>query len=136
MRWRLALVVSSLVAGFAPLPGPAIEHVYSNGLYPAIQLVLTAFSNLVPFALFDLLIAAVVLGWFVLAIRDVTRRAGRRRVAVAAAVASRSLVWGAALYLAFLAAWGLNYRRVRLEERLPFDASASPTDGVRALASQ
>jgi hypothetical protein len=136
MRWRLALVVCAVVMAFAPLPAPAIERVYSNALYPAIQPLLTTASNLVPFALFDLLIAVVVLGWIALAIRDVARRAGRRRLAVAGSMAWRSLVWAAALYLAFLAAWGLNYRRVRLEQRLPFDASASATDGVRALASQ
>ena len=46
----------------------------------------------------------------------------------------RTAVWGSALYLAFLFAWGLNYRRVPLIERLPYDATAVTPEAARALA--
>ena len=38
------------------------------------------------------------------------------------------------LYLAFLVLWGLNYRRLPLEDKLPFDAAAVTPDGARSLA--
>jgi hypothetical protein len=41
----------------------------------------------------------------------------------------------ATLYLAFVAVWGLNYRRVPLTEKLRFDSSAVTLDGARALAA-
>jgi hypothetical protein len=37
-------------------------------------------------------------------------------------------------YLAFLACWGLNYRRVRLIEKLPFDRGRVTSGAARALA--
>ena len=133
--WRIAIVACALLAAFLPLPPAGIERFYSNGVYRGIQPMLTAASNLVPFSLLDLLIASVAVGWLALAVRDIALR-GRNRLAAAGSVLVRSVVWGAALYLAFLAVWGLNYRRVRLQDRLPFDASATIADGVRALGTQ
>ena len=48
---------------------------------------------------------------------------------------SRTVVWGAGFYLAFLLIWGLNYRRVRLADKLQFDAHAVSPDGAAALAT-
>jgi hypothetical protein len=134
--WRLALVACALLAALLPLPSSSVERFYSNGLYQGIQPMLTAASNLVRFSLLDLMIAAVGVGWLALAVRDMARRGQRSRLAAAGSVLLRSVVWTAALYLAFLAVWGLNYRRVRLQDRLPFDASAAMSDGVRALGAQ
>lgn len=117
-----------------PLPRSAVERFYTNGVYRGIQQVLTAASNRVPFALLDVLMAAVILGWLILAVRDVARRGHRSHIASIGSIVARSVVWAAALYLVFLAVWGLNYRRVRLQDRLPFDASATMSDSVRVLA--
>ena len=128
MLWRLALVVCAVLMALLPLPSPPIERLYSNGLYRTIQPILTGASNRVPFALFDLLMAAVLLGWLGLAVRDVAGRRGRSRFAALGSITVRSIVLAAALYLVFLAVWGLNYRRVRLQDRLPFDRSAEMSD--------
>src|SRR5580700_11419882 len=109
MRRRLALVVCALLMAIVPLPPQAIERLYSQGLYRTIQPALTAASNRVPFALFDLLIAAVLTGWLGLAVRDVARPPLRSRLAAIGPIAMRSIAWAAALYLVFLAVWGLNY---------------------------
>ena len=44
-----------------------------------------------------------------------------RGVAVAQVAIVRFVVFAAATYLVFLAVWGLNYRRMPLEEKLEFD---------------
>jgi uncharacterized protein DUF3810 len=134
MRRRLALVMCAVLLELVPLPPRAIERLYSQGFYRAIQPVLTAASNRVPFAIFDLLMAVVLTGWLALAIRDVARRPRRNRLAAIGPVAARSIVWAAALYLVFVALWGLNYRRIPLQDRLPFDRSAGTSDGLRVLA--
>lgn len=133
--WAAAFVVAALAA-LLPLPPAAIERWYSRGLFPPLQRALTSLSNIVPFALFDVLwigtIAATALlvyrrrrdGW----------RDGLRRGAVVLACAA------VLVYLAFLATWGLNYRRLPLAEKVVFDderitAAAHEALGDRAVAT-
>ena len=127
---RAALVALALGAALLPVPPGLVERIYSTGLYPTLQAALTRFSNLVPFALMDVAIAVAASWWLVLAVRDVRSAPARG----ALRVVLRTAVWVSALYLAFLSAWGLNYRRVRLAETVRFDADAVTPDGVRRLA--
>ena len=128
-RWRTGLVVLAAVSALVPTPHAFVERVYSTGFYAALQRPVTDLSNRVPFALFDVLILTVLGAWLALAARDLTRR---KRGMVR--VATRTIVWVAALYLVFLLAWGLNYRRTPLVEKLPFDAVAVTAASVRSLA--
>jgi hypothetical protein len=98
------------VAAFAPIPPALVERVYSTGAYPIFQRTLTPISNRAPFALIDLVIAGGVV-WFVflaLAVRRLFRRGEKRRVQ---RVVVCAVLPAAALYLAFVALWGFNYRR-------------------------
>lgn len=115
--WAAAFLIAA-VAALAPLPAPLVERWYSRGLFPPLQRILTSGSNAVPFALFDVVWigGAAFLG--LIAYRRIRAhgwRAGAIRVVV-------TLVCGAVvLYLAFLAGWGLNYRRVSLVDKVVFD---------------
>ena len=115
--WAAAFIVAA-VAALAPLPAPLVERWYSRGLFPLLQRVLTSASNAVPFALFDVLWIGGVAFAAVLAYRRIRAhgwRAGAIRVVV-------TLVCTAVVvYLAFLAGWGLNYRRVPLVDKVVFD---------------
>ncbi|PYQ72808.1 MAG: hypothetical protein DMG01_23540, partial [Acidobacteria bacterium] len=106
-----ALVVVAIGAALAPLPAPIVERVYSTRVYVALQSLLTALSNVVPIALFDVLFFGVLAVWIGLAVADVRRRGWVR---ASGSIGVRTLTWSAALYLVFLATWGLNYRRVPL----------------------
>jgi hypothetical protein len=136
MRLRIVCAVGLLVGACAvaalPLPQQAVERWYSAGLYPPMQRALTQFSNTVPFAVLDVLLVSLPVAWIALMARDVRRSAGRwtalLRWAMWTAVAA------AALYLVFLLTWGLNYRRVPLERKLRFDASAATLAAARAAA--
>jgi hypothetical protein len=131
-RVRILLIAAAVAGAFVPLPPRVVEHVYSTGVYALLQPLVTSASNATPIALLDVTILAVIAVWLALAVRDVARGGGWRG---AADVAVRSLVWCAGAYLLFLAAWGLNYRRVRLMDRLPFDASAVNEPSAVRLAS-
>jgi hypothetical protein len=134
VKWRLGVIVLALAGAVAPLPKSAVEHYYSNLLYPAWQRTLTPASNLVPFALFDMLLLGV-LGWFVVAAAQAVRRAradGWRRVIVR--FIARAATLSATLYLIFLLGWGLNYRRLSLPEKLTYDAAAVSNAGALELA--
>ena len=90
-----------------------------------------------PFALFDVLVFVAIGAWLALAARDIVSRAHRRTLGslrVAARLVARTVVCAAGLYLGFLLLWGLNYRRVPLVEKLPFDARAVTPGAARSLA--
>ncbi len=122
------MVLAAIAAFLLPIPRSFIERWYSAGFYLHVQHLLTRASNLVPFALFDVLIVATIAAWAMLAFRDMRRKSWQ-------GIAWRTIAWAAALYLAFLLLWGLNYRRVPLTERLQYDAQAVTAEAALALAN-
>jgi hypothetical protein len=128
-HWPFLYALAGLAA-LAPLPRTAIERWYSQAIYPALQRRLTPLSNLVPVPLFDVLCLALIAAFAVIA-----WRARRKPRWIGVACILRSVARGAAvLYLLFLAAWGLNYRRVPLADKLAFDAARVTPEAAAALA--
>ena len=126
------LAAAALAAG-VPIAPATVERVYSTGVYPGLQRSLTTLSNRAPFALIDVLLAlgAVWLAVLAVASRRLFRPGAPRRVQ---RLAAGLLLPPAVLYLAFLALWGLNYRRLPLEDKLTFDAAAVTPEAARSLA--
>lgn len=131
VKRRVILVLAASGAAWAPFPASIVERAYSGGVYPEIQRAITGASNLVPVALLDVLGLVVIGLWLALAYREARCRSWPRALA---AIAARTVVWAAALYLCFLGAWGLNYRRVPLVDRLAFDAARVSPERARDLA--
>ena len=131
--WRRGVLVAAAgcAALITPPPG-VVERWYSARFYAVVQPLLTSLSNLAPFALFDLLVSGTAIAWIVLAVRDLRRSTGVGRAAWV--VALRTTVWAAALYLAFLLLWGLNYQRPRLRDTLPYDRSRINAEAAAAAA--
>jgi hypothetical protein len=128
MRWAFSLgaIGLALLAGFARIDARFVERWYSTGLYPIIQRGLTPVSNLVPFALLDILaIGSVCLLVFVL-VRSVRLARRKKKWTPLLATIGRLVTSAAMIYLVFLLLWGLNYRRVSLTDRLVLDRDASP----------
>jgi hypothetical protein len=136
--FRWAIVVAAAALALIPFPHALVERFYSTHSYVTLQRPLTVLSNRVPFALFDLLLVLVIGGWLGLAVRDIasarSKRQRRRLLAATGAIAARTVVWAAALYVVFLIVWGLNYRRTPLIDKLPFDRRSVTPDAARALA--
>jgi hypothetical protein len=136
VRWRAALLIVAIAAAWLPLPQTVIESIYSTRLFPVFQAIATSTSNLVPFALFDVLIVVVAAGWLIQAIVDVRARAQLGWLRAVGRVVVRTATVTAVAYLAFLLAWGLNYRRVPLQDKLQFDRSRLSSAAARLLAEQ
>ncbi len=113
---RLGLIVLAVAAAVAPIPPDFVERHYSTRAYPTLQRAITDMSNSTAVAWFDvfLLGAAVVL--LILLLR-------RGRIL-------NVLAFLAAVWLLFLATWGLNYRRVPLREKLDYDEQRLTTENV------
>jgi hypothetical protein len=129
-----AVVVALAVVGaIVPIPPACVERVYSRTIYPAVQSWLTMATNTIPIALLDIAIGVVLVALvWLLVVR--TRRTGFRRASGRTFV---TLVRAAAVvYLAFLALWGLNYRRVPLEQRLDYDRTRMTRESVLAFANR
>ena len=131
--FELAVVGLAAVCALVPVPPALVERWFSTGVYPAIQRAITPVSNLVPFAVFDILILLLLIG---LAVEVVSAaRAVRlgRRWTPALHAAGRLAAAVAVGYIAFLALWGLNYRRVPMSERLLVERAAPASDAVVRL---
>lgn len=129
------IVAVAALVGSCPLPAGLVEQAYSEGMYAALQPRLTGLTNLLSWAVLDLfVVGAGALGTVGLARwRRASRGGGVRRWA---GLAASVLVAAAALYLCFLATWGLNYRRAPLERRVEFDPALVTTERVVMLAEQ
>ena len=130
---RLGVVAAAVVAALLPLPPALVERAYSTGLYPAWQHAATSVSDLVPFALLDVVIVLVAVRALVLLVR-VLRPGSRPWLRTAVGSLVRLAALAAVLYLAFLVSWGLNYRRAPLVSRLDHDAARVTPEAASALA--
>jgi hypothetical protein len=128
---RLGIIVLAAIAALVPLPPRLVEAWYSRGLYPSMQAVVTPLTNRVPVALADVTALLLLLVLFV-GFRGRLRRAGFVS-AVASGLVSL-LTLAAVLYLAFLALWGLNYRRVPLDQKIDYDGQRITHEAALRLA--
>lgn len=131
-----AIIAAAAAAALAPTPAAGVERFYSRQWYPLVQRVLTPVSDLVGFSLLDVLIAAGLLGLGLWWRREWRRRPSRRRAAAIGRLTLRTAAAAAALYLVFLAAWGLNYRRLPLTEKLDYDAERISPAALESLAAE
>lgn len=132
---KAGLIALAIVAAVAPLPAPRIDEVYSRSAYLAWQRVMTGASNLTGLAVLDVLMvlaAIAVVVWVIVRVRA-ARRSGWGRTVLRAAA---DVACGAAcVYLVFLAAWGLNYRRSSLRVTLDFDETRVTPAALATLAN-
>ena len=136
MRRRLVwglLIAAAVLAALAPISHTLVERWYSSGFYPHLQRRLTTISNLAPFSLFDAA-CLVSIAVFAVACYRAVKNGGWVQGAL-------RMLWNliraaTVVYLIFLATWGLNYRRVPLEEKLAFDRGRVTREAGEALVAR
>jgi hypothetical protein len=128
----LLVIAAAILVAVIPVPAAIVERFYATGVYGLFQPAVTFASNAAPFAWLDVLLLAVVGALLLLTARDTLSRGWRP---AAGLMLLRLVVWTAALYLVFVGAWGLNYRRQRLTDRLPYDAAAVTPAAAARLAT-
>jgi hypothetical protein len=134
--WDLAVVLLAVAAAFLPLPRVLVDGLYARWWFPRLQALMTGVSNSMTFAVLDIASVIVLLLWLSLAARDLSADPRGRRTPSVWRVIWRTLTWSAALYLIFLATWGLNYQRSPLVNRLRFDpARVSPDRAIELTAA-
>jgi hypothetical protein len=114
------VIAVALAAALAPLPPDVVERVYSHGLYPRLQPVISAVSGASPIALLDPAAALLLAIGIVVCVRRYRAFGWRSTVS---RMLMTGLVTAAIIYLWFLLFWGFNYRRVPLEQKLAYDPS-------------
>ena len=145
MSWRLrvALMAAAVAAALTPSPPAAIERLYSTDVYLSFQPHVTALSNSTPLSLLDVLIVGLVLlcavdvargVHTVVRAREGSGARGLHWLRLIKQLALRTASWAAVVYLVFLVAWGFNYRRVRLIEKLAYEPSAVNVESAQQLA--
>jgi hypothetical protein len=133
MRWRVVLIAATIAVALMPMSADLVERLYSRGGFPIVQTAMTSMSNLVPFALFDVLVLTAIVLWLWLLVRDVKSRRKNGWPRTLGAILLRTTTILAGAYLAFLLLWGLNYRRTPLTGLLDFDRRRISPAAARAL---
>ncbi len=129
-RWTSAAVIAAAVIALAaPVRASWVERVYSSGFYPLIQPPLTRLSNLVPFALDDVVLVWTGVALFVWLVRAVQ---GPRREGLA--FLRRTATLFAAILLLSIVTFGANFRRQPLRETTAFDPARVNAAAVNTLA--
>lgn len=129
----IAVLAVALVAAVMPVPARAVERIFSRGLYPALQRAVTRLSDLSPIAILDVALCVLLAAWSVV----IARRARTVGWTMGAGHAALDVVRaGAVAYLLFLALWGMNYRRVPLEDKLDFDRARLTQERAFELARE
>ena len=130
---RFLAVGLALAAGFTPIPSTTIERWFSTGFYPALQRQVTPLSNLLSFAVLDVLAVAGCVAVVAAVIRASYAARRTRRLLPLVRVLGNLVFVGALVYLAFLVLWGFNYRRVPIAERLVVETGAPASQAVIEL---
>lgn len=130
---QVGVVVLAVVAAVFRVPPWFADGVYGARFFPWLQWRLTGVTNLVPFAVLDVALVAAVL-WFLWGAVSVARAGKGHRWVTFWRWEWRYATACAAVYLAFLAAWGLNYQRRPLAAGLDHAASRVTPESVRAFA--
>src|SRR5436190_3831198 len=128
-----ALVLLAVGAAIVPVPATIVERWFSTGIYPRIQQVLTALTNLVPFAWFDVILITAVAVTATTLVRMGRQVRRERHWRPLRDRAWQFVVAASVLYVLFLACWGLNYRRVRMSDRLDMLARSPGREDVLQL---
>ncbi|MBI3653668.1 MAG: DUF3810 family protein [Acidobacteria bacterium] len=124
--WRGALpvtiVIAAILLAIFQLPASFIERFYANGWYPRLQPRVTALTNHLPFALYDVLVIALLIGLPVWWTRRLVKAGKGRRWRCAAHLVANTVVLAAVLFLLFQLLWGFNYMRLPLTAKLDYNA--------------
>jgi hypothetical protein len=137
MTWiKVGAIVLALTCALAPSSPAFIERWYSTGLYPRVQHLVTPVSNLLPFALFDVLTIAAALATIAALIAGIRRARQQRKWSPLLRTLANVGAAAAVVYLAFLVLWGLNYRRLPMAQRLVLERSAPGSEAVLALGQE
>jgi hypothetical protein len=129
----ILVVMAAAAAALVPLPAAEVERWYSRGVYAQVQPALTGASSLVPIAIFDVALIALLVLLIAPAVRR-WRSSGAWRAL--GGFAWRVIVTSAVVYLVFLLCWGLNYQRVQLESRVDYSAERVTPDAAVAFARE
>jgi hypothetical protein len=129
----LTTTAFALAAAIVPMPRDWIERWYSSGAYPRIQALVTPITNLVPVALLDITAVVLALSLLILFVRRI-RASGFAQGALRGMLGI--VLVASILYILFLVLWGLNYRRVPLEQKLAFDSSRISPYAALAFAGR
>jgi hypothetical protein len=115
--WIGGLVIAAVLA-IAPVPTWMIEQFYSRDFYPIEQGLITSMSNAIPLAVLDLLLVALVLILARWLVRFFSVAKEHSLIDAAWDIFRRVVRTASIVAILFLVMWGLNYRRIPLENAI------------------
>jgi hypothetical protein len=113
-----------------------VERLYAQGAYPVIAAALAAAARRAPLSVAEAAVAVMGAAGLFLVARGAARAVRGRTFAGVIAVAPRAIALAAAIYLAFLLLWGLNYHRQPLAASVGLPVAAAGRDELAAACAE
>jgi hypothetical protein len=127
---KISAIALALLLALVAFPAAWVERFYTNGFYSRLQSLITPVTNLLPFALGDLFIIALIIStplWWIVRIK----RARGKRLRETGRLAFNTATLAAIIFLGFLFLWGFNYQRQPLAARLDYDNGRLTDDALK-----
>lgn len=132
LKTAILVIVSIFIFAFGFFP-EAVETYYSQGIYPITAIVQRYISSFFPFAIGDLLYAALI----VLVARSLVKfiRTKNNIKTNYLSFGLKSLNFVLIIYISFKLLWGLNYSRPRINEQLQISSKPYKKEQLLKLSS-
>ena len=118
-RLWIVFALLSFIASWAGVFPAGLVEWYARKLFPGISFVFGRVADALPFSWLDLLAAS--------GIALIAVSVWKKRFRLLCSIAAAS-------YLLFFWSWGINYHRMPLESRLPFDTNRTTAEHIHRLA--
>jgi hypothetical protein len=132
VRWSVVAPVIALIALLVPIPAWIVDDFYSRDMYPWLQKIMTSVTNVMPFALLDVILVVAAIAFLRRTYR-LFHVARQRGLIDALWEAARRIIRNVSiLIILFLWAWGFNYRRLPLDSALGAKPVQPAADSLKA----
>ena len=127
IRWSIVAPVLALLTVFVPIPAEIVETFYSQDMYPWLQNIFTAGTNVLPFSALDAIVIVLAIA-VLFRLRRLYYVARQRGIFDAIWEMVRRVIRTVSIFvILFFWAWGFNYRRQPLDTLLPRGSVNRPT---------
>ena len=134
MPWLLLIPLGFLLPRLAANSPWTVEKLFSQGAYPVISRIISAFTGLFGFSVAEAFVCAVILGVLFLLIRNIVLLAVKKQsfMRFFSFMLSMFIFAGAMLNL-FYVTWGFNYSRPTLYQLMELEVKQRPDSELQQL---
>lgn len=133
--WTILFPIGVILTNTAPILSPALEKVYSNHIFRAVNQVISLITGIIPLSVAELLVIGLLLYFLWALIRTMRKIILQPRQFIRILLKSTGsiLIYVSIIYFCFIVLWGLNYHRLPFSEIAGLDAKPASFEELKVL---